>query len=104
MARNCFWLTPHVICIRIKKNVQLIARIGTNRIFETPWSSKSPTHNINWCSHRCQNNHHKHKQIVSTLTVELQRPLKVKVGEVALLLRHLYGHIIEFVSENQSLL
>ena len=29
---------------------------------------------------------------MSTLTVELERPLKVKVDEVGLLLRHLYGY------------
>ena len=32
------------------------------------------------------------KQIVSTLTFELERRLKVKVDEVGLLLRHLYGY------------
>ena len=36
--------------------------------------------------------HHKPKQIVSTLKVELGRPLKVKVDEVRLLLRHLNGY------------
>ena len=32
------------------------------------------------------------KKILSTLTFELERRLKVKVDEVGLLLRHLYGY------------
>ena len=36
--------------------------------------------------------HHNPKQVVSTLTVELERPLKLKVDNVGLLLRHLYGY------------
>ena len=38
------------------------------------------------------NKHHNPKQIVSTLTFELERPLEVKVDEVELLLRHLYEY------------
>ena len=36
--------------------------------------------------------HQNPKQIVSTLAFELERRLKVKVDEVELLLRHLYGY------------
>ena len=32
------------------------------------------------------------KQIVSTLTVELERPLKVKVDDIGLLLKHFSGY------------
>ena len=40
----------------------------------------------------CYNKHHNPKQIVGTLTFELERQLKVNVDEVSLLLRHLYGY------------
>ena len=32
------------------------------------------------------------KQMVSTLTVELERPLKVKFDDIGLLLQHFYGY------------
>ena len=43
-------------------------------------------------SPRGYHEHHSLKQIVSTLTFELENRLKLKVDEVGLLLRHLYGY------------
>ena len=43
---------------------------------------------LNCCYHK----HHNPKQILSTLIFELERRLKLKVDEVGLLLRHLYGY------------
>ena len=37
---NCFSISPHVICTRIKNSVQLLAMIGNNRLFARPWLSK----------------------------------------------------------------
>ena len=37
---NCFSLTPDVISTRIKKTVELLAMIGTNRHFVGTLSSK----------------------------------------------------------------
>ena len=50
------------------------------------------TYAVNWCSPCYKHKHHNAKQIVSILTFELERPLQVKVDEVGLLLRHLYGY------------
>ena len=47
---------------------------------------------INWCSPCCYHKAHNLKQIVSTLTFELDRLLKLKVDEDGLLLLHLYGN------------
>ena len=66
--------------------------IGTNRLFGRPWSSKNPTYAVNWCLPCCHQKHHNAKQIVSILTLELERRLKLNVDEVGLLLRHLYGY------------
>ena len=66
-----------------------LSAAGNNHILQ---ELDHPTYAINWCSPCSYQNHHNPKQIVSTLTFELERRLKVKVDEVGLLLRHLYGY------------
>ena len=51
-----------------------------------------PFHNFISNRRIINHKHHNPKQIVPTLTFELERRLKVKVDEVGLLLRHLYGY------------
>ena len=58
--------------------------IGNNRIFAISA--------VNQCSPCCYQKHHNPKQFVSTLIIELERQLTLKVDEVGLLLRHLYGY------------
>ena len=74
---------------RIRSSVPLSAVIGTNRLFVRTGLSKKPTYTVNWCSPCCHHKHQNAKQIVSTLTFELDSRLKQKVDEVGLLLRHL---------------
>ena len=66
--------------------------IGTNRLSPRPWSSKEPTYAVNRCSLFCYHKHHNPKQIVSTLTFDLERRLKVKVDKAGLFRRHLFGY------------
>ena len=58
--------------------------MDTNCLFARPWSPKLPTYAFNTSAVIVK--------IVKTLTVELERPLKVKVDEVGLLPRSLYGY------------
>ena len=51
-----------------------------------------PFHNFINNRRMINHKHHNPKQIVRTLIFELERRLKVKVDEVGLLLRHLYGY------------
>ena len=51
-----------------------------------------PFHNFINNRRKINHKHHNPKQIVRTLTIELDRRLKLKVHEVGLLLRHLYGY------------
>ena len=69
----------------------------TNRRFARPWSSKYPTYAVNWCSPCCKHKHHSPKQIVSTLTFDLERRLKVKVDEVGVLVtQRIYSRLHSF--------
>ena len=45
---------------------------------------------FNWCCLLGDRKHHSPKQIVSTLSFELERRLKLKVDDVGVLIRHLY--------------
>ena len=69
----------------------MLAMIGTKRLFARAWSSKQATYAVNLCSPCCEHSHNP-KPIVSTLTIDLEGRLTVKVDEVRLLLRHLYGY------------
>ena len=62
----------------------LLGMIGNNHIFAISA--------VNQCSPCCYQKQHNPKKFVSTLTIELERQLTLKVDEVGLLLRHLYGY------------
>ena len=51
-----------------------------------------PFHNLINNRRMINRKQHNPKQIVSNLTFELERRLKLKVDEVGFLLRHLYGY------------